>query len=528
MHPGAFPPDHPAIVMAASGRTVSYGELDAAANRISHLFRELGLQPGDHVALMIENSVEFLELLWGAHYAGLLYTAISTRLTPDEVAYIASDCEAGAFVISSRYAGTASVLGTLLPEGVARLAVGDPVDGWRPLGEAIASHPDTPIEGVRIGGKDMLYSSGTTGRPKGIKPKDLTVPIDEAPIIVVPILRDMLGVGPDSVYLTPAPLYHAAPLRFSMAIHQLGGTVVVMEKFTPEAALDVIRDRGVTHTQMVPTMFVRLLRLPDDAKAAADVSTLRAVIHAGAPCPVEVKRQMIEWWGPIVHEYYASTESCGLTWVTSEQWLSHPGSVGKAAIGVPHIVGDDGTELPAGEVGTVYFSDGPPFEYHNDPAKTQEAHDERGWATCGDIGRLDDDGFLYLTDRKSFMIITGGVNVYPQEAENVLISDPAVMDAAVFGIPHDDFGEQVHAVVQLVSYPDSDAAEEAERERLIAHCRAQLADVKCPRSIDFRESLPRHDTGKLYKRLLVDEYQKAAAAQAAGCPHTGSFASGGH
>ncbi|WP_026912624.1 acyl-CoA synthetase [Patulibacter minatonensis] len=512
MHPGAHPPENTAIVLSVSGRSATYGELDAAANRVSHLFRSLGLETGDHVALVVDNSIEFFELLWGAHYAGLLYTAISTRLTPEEIAYIVQDCGAGALVVSAAYAETAVALDGLVPDTVARLSVGGEIDGYRAVEDAAAEHPSTPIEGVRIGGKDMLYSSGTTGRPKGIKPKDLTVPIDEAPIIVVPILRDMLGVGPESVYLSPAPQYHAAPLRFTMAVHQLGGTVVMMEKFTPETALQAIADHGVTHTQMVPTMFVRLLRLPEETRAAADLSSLKVVMHAAAPCPVDVKQQMIDWLGPIIHEYYASTEACGLTWVTSEQWLSHPGTVGKAAIGVPHVVGDDGQELPVGEIGTVYFSDGPPFEYHNDPVKTAEAHDSRGWATAGDIGRLDEDGFLHLTDRKSFMIITGGVNVYPQEAENVLISEPTVLDAAVFGIPHADFGEQVHAVVQMVE-PVAPEDEAAEAERLIALCRSRLADVKCPRSLDFRAELPRHDTGKLYKRLLVDEY-KAQAAQA--------------
>jgi fatty-acyl-CoA synthase len=508
MHPGAHPPENTAVVMAASGQTVTYGELDAAANRVSHLLRSHGLQPGDHIALIVDNTPAFFELLWGAHYAGLLYTAISTRLTPEEAAYIVQDCEAGAIVVAAPYAETAKGLDGLIPESVARYSVGGSIDGWTAIEDAVADLPTTVLPEERIGGKDMLYSSGTTGRPKGIKPKDLTVPIDDAPIIVVPILRDMLGVGADSVYLSPAPQYHAAPLRFTMAIHQLGGSVVMMERFTPEGALDAIERYGVTITQMVPTMFVRLLRLPEETRAGADLSTLRTVIHAAAPCPVDVKQQIIDWVGPIVHEYYASTEACGLTWVTSEQWLSHPGTVGKAAIGVPHIVGDDGEELPVGEIGAVYFSDGPPFEYHNDPAKTAEAHDARGWATAGDIGRLDEDGFLHLTDRKSFMIITGGVNVYPQEAENVLISDPAVLDAAVFGIPNADFGEEVKAVVQLV---DPSAAGDDEAERLIALCRSQLADVKCPRSIDFRAELPRHDTGKLYKRLLVDEYRTAAA-----------------
>ncbi|MDO9407424.1 acyl-CoA synthetase [Patulibacter sp.] len=512
MHPGNFPPDNTAIVMADSGRTVTYGELDAAANRISHLLRDSGLQPGDHVALIAENDVAFLELLWGAHYAGLLYTAISTRLTAPEAAYIVEDCQAGVLVVSAAYAELGVPLAGLIPEGVKRFSIGGAIDGYDAIEPELEGRPDTPLED-RIGGRDMLYSSGTTGRPKGIKPKDVDVPIDEAAVIVTPILRDMLGVGTSSVYLTPAPMYHAAPLRFTMAVQQLGATVVLMEKFTPEGALEAIARHGVTHTQMVPTMFVRLLRLPQDVRDAADVSSLKVVLHAGAPCPVDVKQQIIDWWGPIVHEYYASTEGCGLTWTTSDQWLAHPGTVGKAVIGVAHVVGEDGEELPAGEAGRVFFSDGPKFEYHNDPAKTTEAHDARGWATCGDIGRMDDEGFLYLTDRASFMIISGGVNIYPQESEDVLISDPAVLDAAVFGVPNADFGEEVKAVVQLV---DPSAASEEEGERLIELCRSRLSAIKCPRSVDFRAELPRHDTGKLYKRLLVDEYRAATPAPAAG------------
>jgi len=510
MYPGAHAPDAPALILAESGRTVTYGELDAAANQISRLFRAQGLHVGGHVALLVDNSAAFFELTWGAHYAGLLYTAISTRLTAEEVAYIVTDCGADTVVVSARYAETAAALIHLLADGVHRVVVGGALEGWEPLEELVADLPAAPLSGQRIAGRDMLYSSGTTGRPKGIKPRELAAPLDEAPVIVTPILRDQLGVGPSSVYLSPAPMYHAAPLRFSLAVQQLGGAVLLMERFTPEGALDLIERYRVSHTQMVPTMFVRLLRLPEERRVAADVSSLRVVIHAGAPCPVDVKQQMIEWWGPIVHEYYASTEACGLTWITSEQWLAHPGSVGRAMIGVPHVVGDDGEELPAGEEGTIWFSDGPPFEYHNDPEKTREAHDHRGWATCGDIGRLDEEGFLYLTDRASFMIITGGVNVYPQEAENVLISDPAVFDAAVFGVPHPEFGEEVKAVVQLVDRPGDAEAERAEAERLIALCRSRLADLKCPRSVDFRDELPRHDTGKLYKRLLVDEYRRRA------------------
>lgn len=513
MHPGAHPPDHPAIVMAASGRTVSYGELDAAANRVSRLLRGLGLEVGDHVALCLENGSPFFEVAWGAHGAGLLYTALSTRLTAEELAYVVDDCGARVLLLSARYADRAAAVRAATPRVERYLSVGGEIPGYEPLEALVADQPPTPLEGTRIAGRDMLYSSGTTGRPKGIKPTGLAQPVDDAAIIVTPILRDLLGVGPDTVYLSPAPLYHAAPLRFSMAVQQLGGTVVAMERFTPEAALDLIAERGVTHTQMVPTMFVRLLRLPEELRRAADLRSLRAVLHAGAPCPSEVKRQMIDWWGPILHEYYASTEGAGLTWITSEQWLAHPGSVGRALVGVPRVLADDeDVELPVGRTGRVFFSDGPTFEYHGDPSKTREAHSRQGWATAGDIGHLDADGYLYLTDRASFTIISGGVNVYPQEAESLLAAHPKVMDVAVFGVPDEEFGERVHAVVQLVDPVDDDDAWAALEQELLAHCRARLADVKCPRHIDFRAELPRHDTGKLYKRLLKEEYARRATA----------------
>ena len=511
MFPGAHDPDRLAVVMAASGETRTYGQLDAAANRIARLLRSIGLQPGDHLALCLENGPAFFELVWGAHYAGLLYTACSTRLTEDELAYIVDDCGAKVVVLSPSYAGLAGAVGAATPQVERRLSVGGAIDGWEALEDLVAGVDPAPLPEPRIAGRDMLYSSGTTGRPKGIRPKELTAPLAEAPVIVTPVLRGMLGVGPEDVYLSPAPLYHAAPLRFCLAFHQLGAAVVVMERFDAQAALDLIAERGVTATQLVPTMFVRMLRLPDAARDAADLSSLRFALHAGAPCPAEVKRQMIDWWGPIIHEYYASTEGCGLTWITSEDWLTHPGSVGRALIGVAHIVGEDGRELGPGQTGAVAFSDGPEFEYHNDPGKTAAATDERGWQTFGDIGHLDADGFLYLTDRASYMIITGGVNVYPQEAEDVLQSHPDVLDAAVFGIPNAEWGEEVKAVVQPVTMPASDDGCDTLVAALMAHCRAHLADVKCPRSIDLRADLPRHETGKLYKRLLRDEYAQATA-----------------
>lgn len=495
--------------MARSGRVVTYRELDAGANRVSHLFRSLGLQPGDHVAFCMENSPEFLNLAWGAHYAGLYYTAMSTRLTTEEMAYIIDDCGAGAVVLSDHNRAAAEALvGGLSGTVKGRYLAGQPLPGWDDWESALADQPDTPLDEERVEGRDMLYSSGTTGRPKGVQLPLPGAPLGTADPIYM-LVAGLFGATADSVYLSPAPLYHAAPLRFSMGFHRLGATVVVMEHFDPVEALRLIEDHRVTHSQWVPTMFIRMLKLPPEERQRYDVSSLQVAIHAAAPCPVAVKEQMIEWWGPVIHEYYAGTEGNGFVYCNSEDWLAHKGTVGKPLLGEVHILNDDGNELPTGESGTIYFGaeggSATTFEYHNDPEKTAASRDPRGrgWTTLGDVGYLDEDGFLYLTDRKAYMIITGGVNVYPQEAENVLAMHPKVADVAVLGVPNPDFGEEVKAVVQPMS-PD-DAGPELERE-LIAYCREHLADVKCPRSVDFRGELPRHPTGKLYKRLLKDEY----------------------
>ncbi|MCU1367970.1 MAG: putative fatty-acid--CoA ligase, partial [Ilumatobacteraceae bacterium] len=351
-------------------------------------------------------------------------------------------------------------------------------------------------------GDFMLYSSGTTGRPKGIRRAMTFPPLGQPLRGVTPMLQG-LGLHAGSVYLTPAPLYHAAPLAWSMGAQRLGATVVVMEHFDAEACLDLIDRHDITHGQFVPTMFVRMLKLADDVRAGHDLSSLVAVVHAAAPCPVDVKRAMIDWWGPIVNEYYSSTEGAGITWITSAEWLERPGSVGRAIAGQPVILDDDGRELPNGEIGTVWFRGGMTFEYHNDPLKTAEAQDGSGRATVGDVGYLDDDGYLFLTDRKAFMIISGGVNIYPQEAENVLISHPKVFDVGVIGVPDTEMGETVKAVVQPVRWTDAGPELEAE---LLAHCREHLAAFKCPRSIDFDRELPRLDTGKLYKKELRARY----------------------
>ena len=509
MYPGAFAetrPDHPAVIMASDGRTITYRELDEEANRLSQLFRSAGLQPGDHVAFCLENHPRFLSVAWGCHYAGLYYTAMSSRLTDDEMQYILQDCGARAFITSAYKKDVAPKLLEADSQVETWLMMDGLVDGYASYEETIAAQPAEPLPD-RVAGADMLYSSGTTGRPKGVKPAMPSQPLETTPSAVYGLMAMLFGLTEESVYLSPAPLYHAAPLRFCMAAHMGGATVVVMERFDPEDALRLIEQHRITLSQWVPTMFIRMLKLPDDVRAKYDVSSLQAAVHAAAPCPVEVKRRMIEWWGPVLHEYYAGTEGNGFVYCNSEQWLEHPGTVGQALIGTIHIVDDDGNEVGVGEPGTVYFEGeaASTFEYHNDPDKTEGSRDPkgRGWSTLGDVGRLDEDGFLYLTDRKAYMIISGGVNIYPQEAENVLAMHPKVFDVAVFGVPNEDFGEEVKAVVQPAD--GVEGTPELERE-LIAFCREKLADVKCPRSVDFRDELPRHPTGKLYKRLLKDEY----------------------
>ncbi|MGH6787084.1 MAG: acyl-CoA synthetase [Novosphingobium sp.] len=515
MHPSVHArttPDKPAVIMAASGETISYAELDARSNRVAQLVRARGIRIGETVAMCLENHPWFFALTWGFQRAGLHYVCISSRLTAPEVAYILEDSGAK-LLVGSAY------LGEVL-DAVAGLAPGVPqlrFDSPGPLcaEDALAAMPTTPISDERAG-TDMLYSSGTTGRPKGVK-----IPLPEEPAldavnVLVQLSQAAYGITPEGRYLSPAPLYHAAPLRWSMTMHKIGATVVVMEKFDPETALGMIERYQITDGQFVPTHFVRMLKLPQEVRAKYDVSTLKCAIHAAAPCPVPVKRAMIEWWGPVLYEYYAGTEGNGSTFITSPDWLAHPGSVGRALSGVVHICDEHGDEVLQGAEGQVFFEPTDPkartFEYHNDPAKTAESRNKHGWTSLGDVGRLDPEGYLYLTDRKSFMIISGGVNIYPQEIENLLITHPKVADAAVIGAPHDDLGEQVVAVVQPLDMAD---ATSAFADELKAYLAPQLSRVKLPRQIDFREALPREATGKLYKRLLRDEYWAATKAGAA-------------
>jgi long-chain acyl-CoA synthetase len=499
-------PDKPAYVMAESGETVTYRELNERSNQLANLFADLGLGFEDHVAILMRNNPRYLEVTWGAQRSGIFYTAINWHFTAEEVAYILDDCDARVLIVDPSVADVATQLVAMAPKVKAWLCVGGDLPGYQRYEDAISSFPTTPRPD-ECEGTPMLYSSGTTGRPKGIKYKLEREPIGTTPTQLL-MLTHMFGFSSDSVYLSPAPLYHSAPLFYSMSVIRLGGTVVVMEHFEPEAALRCIERYRITHSQWVPTMFVRMLKLPEDVRTRYDLSSHQCAIHAAAPCPVEVKRQMIEWWGPIIDEYYSATEGMGATFIKAADWLEHPGSVGRSLLGPIHIVDDAGNELPPGEVGTVYFEraagqSGLQFEYHKDDAKTREAHDAHGWATVGDMGYLDDEGYLYLTDRKTFMIVSGGVNIYPQEAENVLVNHPKVFDVAVFGVPNEEMGEEVKGVVQPVDW--ADAGPDLERE-LIAYCREHLAHYKCPVSIDFERELPRQPTGKLYKRLLRDRY----------------------
>ena len=512
MHPGVNGkkfPDKPAIVMLSSGKIVTHGELNDLSNQGAQLFRSLGLKPGDSIAFMLENHHLFFPIAFAAWRSGLRYTAISWRLQPAEVEYIVKDCEAKVFITSKFLEETAANLEEVLG-GVKKFMLDGTSSGYNSYEESIASMPEEPVEDECQGGS-MLYSSGTTGRPKGIYRELQLNPLpytqEEDDLGLGRVVEGVYGGDENTVYLSPAPLYHSAPLGFNTGFLSLGGTSIVMEKFDPEAALKAIQDYKVTHSQWVPTMFVRFLKTDESLRSAYDLSSHKVAIHAAAPCPIEIKENMINWWGPILFEYYAGTEFNGMTIVNSEEWMEHKGTVGRPLVGELHILDDEGNELPSGEAGGIYFGGetATSFEYHNDQEKTQSAISKEGYSTLGDIGYVDDEGYLYLTDRKAFMIISGGVNIYPKETEDALIMHPKVADVAVFGVPHPEMGEEVKAVVQPANM--SDIGEDLEAE-LIAFCKEKISHVKCPRSVDFEEELPRHPTGKLYKRLLKDRYWK--------------------
>ncbi len=507
MYPGKYAhtqPDKPCFIMAGSGEVVTYGELEARTNRLAHLLRRTGLKRLDHYSILMENHPRFIECCGAGARAGLYYTCINSYLTAEEVAFIVNDSHSDVLITTRARREVAMEAAKLCP----RLKLCLIVDGTGDDGpfvdyaRAVADMPATPIDDEYLGAA-MLYSSGTTGRPKGIlRPLPENPPSEPLPLYH--FLLKLWQYREGMVYLSPAPMYHSAPNTAVSLTLRMGGTCIIMERFDPEQYLALIEKHRITHSQLVPTMFSRMLKLPDEVRARYDLSSLEFTVHAAAPCPVQVKQAMIDWWGPIIHEYYGATEGLGFTACDSAEWLAHPGTVGKVMLGELHVLDDEMREVPTGTSGTLWFKTATPFEYFNDPARTAEARSPDGsMSTVNDVGYVDEDGYLYLTDRKTFMIISGGVNIYPQECENLLITHPKVLDAAVFGVPNEDLGEEVKAVIQAVA---GVAPNEALATELIEFCRAHLSHQKCPRTVDFIEEMPRLPTGKLYKRLLRDRY----------------------
>jgi fatty-acyl-CoA synthase len=506
MYPGHWAqitPDKPAVVMAGTDDVITFKELDERSIRLARVWHSAGLRPGDSVALFMENQARYFEVVWAALRSGLRFTPVNRYLTAPEAAYIVNDCDAAALVTSTAMGDVAGELVDLTPGVKLRLSVDGIVDGHDSYEDALAGVSAEPLDEEPLG-QLMLYSSGTTGRPKGIvRPQSKQSLKDGFPLTGVGAL---FGINDQSIYLSPAPVYHAAPLGFCLATNALGGTVVLMAHFDPVDALAALERHRCTHSQWVPTMFSRMLKLPEEDRTRFDLSSHKVAIHAAAPCPRPVKEAMFEWWGPIIWEYYGGSELNGLTLVSPQDWLAHPGTVGRAVLGVIHICDEDGNELPPREPGLVYFEqERRPFHYHKDEEQTRSSEHPThpNWTALGDVGYIDEDGFLFLTDRATFMIISGGVNIYPREIEDVLVMHPAVEDVAVIGVPNPDMGEEVKAIVQLVSGKEG-TPEMA--DELIGFARERLTHYKCPKSVDFDPQLPRLPTGKLYKRVLRDRY----------------------
>ena len=508
MYPGKWAnefPDKPAVINSATDEAFTYRELNERSNQMAQLMYDAGLRRGDHCAIFMENDIRYFEVIWAAFRSGLYITTVNQYLTSEEAAYIIDNSESEVVVTSARLLDVAVTLPEQCPRVKRWLMPGGDPGVFEDYEAAIANYPTESLA-EEPAGAVMLYSSGTTGRPKGILrplPED---GIRDVGSQVGELQKLVWGFDTDTIYLSPAPLYHSAPLGFSTGTHANGGTVVVMPRFDETDALRAIQDYRVTHSQWVPTMFSRMLKLEEKDRTGFDLSRHKVAIHAAAPCPRGVKQQMFDWWGPILYEYYGGTELNGLTHVTPEAWQERPGTVGQAILGIIHICDDDGNELPSGEPGLVYFElPEMPFQYLKDDEKTKSAQHPQhpNWSALGDIGYVDEDGFLFLTDRATFMIISGGVNIYPQEIEDAMIMHPKVRDVAVIGVPNEEMGEEVRAVVQLV--PNVVPSDEVTKE-LMNYTREHIAHYKCPRSIDYEEELPRLPTGKLYKRILKDRY----------------------
>lgn len=498
-------PEAPAAVFPDRAQVLSFAALEAGANQAANAFVKLGLRRGDCIAISVTNRPEWLFSVLGAQRTGLYYVLLSTKLSAADLTFVLEDSGAKLLILSSGCFAleTPNLLDSLPTPIIGVDLTGPGALDWREIVLPAA----TEMPAAPSSGRAMLYSSGTTGRPKGIRrplPEGAYDTADPANLAI----GASYEIGPGASVYSPSPLYHAAPHRFVIAALQMGASVVIPERFDPAATLAHLEDYRCTHGLWVPTMFHRLLALPADAREAFDPSGLRYAIHGAAPCPPHVKRAMIDWWGPILDEYYAGSEGVGSTRITSAEWLAHPGSVGRVADGAVHILDDAGHELAAGEVGGVYFASPGAFEYWKDPAKTAQATSAHGWRTIGDIGYLDADGYLYLTDRKHFTIISGGVNIYPQEIEAVLLEHPWVRDVGVIGVPSEDLGQAAKAVVQLVDGVDGDAGA---AQALLQFVRQRLGPVKTPKSVSFERQLPREDTGKLFKGELVRRYSGEGA-----------------
>lgn len=494
-------PDKPAIILAASGKTISWREYDQKVNKIAQYFKDIGLKEKDHIAILLENGETYLEIIDAAIDSGLLLTTISTYLKKDEMEYVINNSKSKIVITSEKFSDVAAQILDCTPLVTHRLILGKAINGYDSFEETIARYDTSPIE-YGNAGTFMLYSSGTTGRPKGIHwdLADISVGTIDPNLVTAFAL---FQINEETVYLSTQPLYHSAPAAFALGCLQAGATVILVEKFDAENALFSIQQYKTTHSQWVPTMFVRIMKLSEEKRLKYDMSSMKCMIHAAAPCPIEIKQQMIEWLGPVLFEFWGGTETGVVTLITSEEWMEHKGSVGRGFTANLHIMDEQGKELPPGEPGIIYMESGRKYSYFGEPEKTASARNTEGWTNIGDIGYLDKEGYLYLTDRKSFMIISGGVNIYPQETEDTMIMHPKVADVAVIGVPNPEFGEEVKAVVQPEKW--GDAGPELEKE-LIEYVRSKVSHIKCPKTVDFMEELPRTPAGKLLKRLIKEQY----------------------
>lgn len=517
-------PDKVALIFPAQQVQYTYAALERRANQVAAWLLSLGLQEGDGIAMLMENRPELIEIALAATKIGIYFTPMSTHLASEEIAHILVDSGAKVLIVSDDTMAQANNLQALhRKDGVRPSLMAFTVDGasegFLSYASSVSATPSLAELPQRAKGRVMLYSSGTTGKPKGIRRPLIPHENKHLPDPAVAGWRKMFEIDSEAVYLCPAPLYHAAPLVYVMRMLDMGATAVVMLKFDAEQALSMIQTHRVTHSQWVPTMFVRMLELPPSTRAKYDLSSMKAAVHAAAPCPVHVKQAMLDWWGDIIHEYYAGSETVGTTWINAKEWRQHPGSVGRPITGKVHIVSDEGEELGSNQIGKVYFSGGPQFAYWNDTKKTQSAFNEKGWATYGDIGHLDDDGYLFLSDRRDDLILSGGVNIYPFEIESVISRHPEVQDVAVVGVPHPVFGELPKAIVHL---RDGVTADAATAQRILDFTAQHMARIKLPKSIVFESGLPRLETGKLLRRILKQRFREQPDAGFAVTASSGS------